>query len=441
MRRRILLLGVGMTSLVVLAFAIPLALLIRQNIENKALDSARYEAENLAYFISAQDPDGDQVSAYLDASGNRYPGTTWVQLSDGTIVGDPVPEELSEDDDDGDSDGDHDHDDDDIGRVSAASVSKVDGGALTSVQTITPQGPSTVHTFLSGDQLHDGQLAPLLALGGVSLALILISFGLGEALSRRLARPLEETAAAAARLAAGDTGARSPEDGPPEVAQVGRALNELAARIDEVIAAEREAVADLSHGLRTPLTALRLDVDAIADAETAARLGAHVSSLERTLTAIIHAARRPQREGRVPHAEAVSVVRDRAEFWRALAEDQDRRVSVRLLDHPEMVRASSEDLAVAVDALIENVIAHTAEGVGLDVAIDVDEETQLVVISIADNGPGIPLDAGRRGRSDRGSSGLGLDIARRCAELSGGSMTITRREGTGSLVELRLGRP
>jgi signal transduction histidine kinase len=271
--------------------------------------------------------------------------------------------------------------------------------------------------------------------------LVLVSFGLGEALSRRLARPLEETAAAAGRLASGNTAARSPENGPPEVAQVGRALNELAGRIDEVIAAEREAVADLSHGLRTPLTALRLDVDAIADPQVSARLGAHVSALERTLTAIIHAARRPQREGRVPHSDAVAVVRDRTEFWRPLAEEQGRRMSVQLHDHPEIVRSSPEDLAVAVDALIENVIAHTPEGVGLDVAVEVDDDPQFVLLSVADGGQGIPLDAGRRGRSDRGSSGLGLDIARRCAELSGGSMTIARRDPQGSLVRLRLGRP
>lgn len=431
-----------MTSIVVLGFAIPLALLIRQNIETKALDAARYEAENLAYFISAQDPDADQVSAFLDASGSRYPGITWVQLPDGTTVGDSPPTELTEDDDEGAFGQDHDgdEDEDDIGHVSAASVSEVEGGALTSVQTKTEQGPSIVHTYLTDEQLHEGQLAPLLVLTAVSLALVLISFGIGEALSRRLARPLEETADAAGRLAAGDTAARSPENGPPEVAQVGRALNELAARIDEVIAAEREAVADLSHGLRTPLTALRLDVDAIADPEMAARLGAHVTSLERSLTAIIHAARRPQREGRVPHSEAVSVVRDRAEFWTPLAEDQGRRVSLRLCDGPELVRASPEDLAVAVDALIENVIAHTAEGVGLDVGVSVDIDDR-VVISVGDEGQGIPLDAGRRGRSDRGSSGLGLDIARRCAELSGGSMTISRREPVGAVVELRLGRP
>ena len=79
--------------------------------------------------------------------------------------------------------------------------------------------------------------------------------------------------------------------GPAEVAKVGAALNRLADRIDEVIAVERESVADLSHRLRTPLTALRLQVEALPDRERAEELNTQVTSLERTLTAIISAAR------------------------------------------------------------------------------------------------------------------------------------------------------
>ena len=67
---------------------------------------------------------------------------------------------------------------------------------------------------------------------------------------------------------------------PEEVAEVGSALNLLADRIDEVIATEREAVADLSHRLRTPLTALRLDADALTDPEESERIGQHVTSLD-----------------------------------------------------------------------------------------------------------------------------------------------------------------
>ncbi|HSS68378.1 MAG TPA: HAMP domain-containing sensor histidine kinase, partial [Nocardioidaceae bacterium] len=213
----------------------------------------------------------------------------------------------------------------------------------------------------------------------------------------------------------------------------------LADRVDEVIAVEREAVADLSHRLRTPLTALRLDVDAIDDPETSALLSEHVDVLERTLTQIIFTARRPQREGRAPHSDATEVVSERAAFWSALAEDQDRAVTVSLPAEPLVVRAATEDLAAAVDALIENVIAHTPEGSGLEIDVHAVDSSH-VSVSISDEGPGIPPSLWTRGRSDRGSSGIGLDIVRRCAEASGGSMTITDRAPSGSTVEMLLRR-
>lgn len=437
MRRRIVALGVGMTALVILAFSIPLALLIVQNVESKRLDEARLQAENVAYFISTQDPDGDQVGSYLSSLGGRTEGVTWVRFSDGKVVGKP-PSGIDESRPDPDPDND---DDLDLGEVSAATVQHTAGGALTRVQAITRGGPTTVFTFLTDDELHDGIGLPLLVLGVVSAGLLLLSLLGAETLSRRLTGSLEKTADAAERLAAGDTDARAPETGPREVAQVGASLNGLAARIDEVIAVERESVADLSHRLRTPLTALRLDVDALEDEDTAERLGHHVDTLERTLTAIIHAARRPQREGRVPHCDAIEVVGERAAFWTPLAEDQDRRVRVRLPDGVALVRASADDLAAAVDALIENVIAHTPEGSGLDVDVALQEHGAAVVVAVSDEGPGIPPDAGVRGRSDRGSSGLGLDIARRCADSSGGSLHIRAREPRGATVELRLGSP
>src|SRR6185503_6796032 len=161
----------------------------------------------------------------------------------------------------------------------------------------------------------------------------------------------------------------------------------------------------------------------IDDATTSERLGDHVDVLERTLTQIIFAARRPQREGRSPHADATEVVAQRAAFWSPLAEDQDRPVAVELPSEPLMVRAAPEDLAAAVDALIENVFAHTPEGSGFAISVQSGPD-RLVSIAISDEGPGIPPALAQRGSSDRGSSGIGLDIARRCAESAGGALTI-----------------
>ncbi|MFG1624718.1 sensor histidine kinase [Kribbella sp. NPDC049227] len=424
MRRRILFLSVGMTTLVVLAFAVPLVLLMRSTTANESKERARYRAEAVAYYVGDRDNSADDITAYIQGLSKDEPGTISVRLPDGTTLGDPppggvsAPKPLPADYGDDDRKGPP--------QLGDVDYRPIDGGMAVEVAVGTPQGPASVCLFLTVDELYDGLTPRLLILIGGSLAVLLLSIVGAELVSRRLARPLEETASTAERLAKGDIDARAPTTGPAEVAKVGAALNGLADRIDEVIAVEREAVADLSHRLRTPLTALRLHVEALPDRERAEELNTQVTSLERTLTAVISAARRPQREGRVPHCDAVEVTRNRAAFWEPLFEDQGRELALDLPEPPAMVRSSAEDLGAALDALVENVVAHTPDGTPARITLT--REQTVVRIAVADKGSGIPLGAGERGRSDRGSTGLGLDIARRYAEATGGHLTIHANE-------------
>ncbi|MEU4291696.1 HAMP domain-containing sensor histidine kinase [Kribbella sp. NPDC026596] len=427
MRRRILLLSVGMTTLVVLAFAVPLIILLRSTTANDAKDQARYRAETVAYYVGDKDHTADDITAYLQDVSKDWSGTVSVRMPDGSTLGNPppggvptpkpVPADFDDDDDDNKKG---------PPKVGDADYRNVGSGMAVDVSVDTPNGPASVCLYLTADELYAGLVPRVLILIGGSLLVLLLSILGAELVSRRLARPLEETAGTAERLAQGDMDARAPTTGPAEVAKVGSALNGLADRIDEVIAVEREAVADLSHRLRTPLTALRLQVEALPDRESAEELNTQVTNLERTLTAVISAARRPQREGRVPHCDAVEVTRKRAAFWEPLFEDQGRELALDLPTPPAMVRSSAEDLAAALDALVENVVAHTPDGTAARITLT--REQNGVRIVVADKGPGIPLGAGERGRSDRGSTGLGLDIARRCAEAAGGELTIHRNE-------------
>ncbi|MEU4602985.1 HAMP domain-containing sensor histidine kinase [Kribbella sp. NPDC023972] len=429
MRRRILLLSVGMTTLVVLAFAVPLIILLRSTTASESKEQARYRAEAVAYYVGDKDHTAADITAYIDGLQNDGPGTISVRLADGTTLGDPPPGGVSKPTplpsgyDDGGDGGDGKKGPPKIGD---ADYREIGGGMAVEVGVGTASGPASVCLYLTADQLYDGLVPRVLFLVGGSLLVLLLSIIGAELVSRRLARPLEETASTAERLALGDMDARAPTTGPAEVAKVGAALNGLADRIDEVIAVEREAVADLSHRLRTPLTALRLQVEALPDRERAEELNTQVNSLERTLTAVISAARRPQREGRVPHCDAVEVTRNRAAFWEPLFEDQGRDLALDLPNPPAMVRSSAEDLGAALDALVENVVAHTPDGTPARITLT--REARGVRIVVADKGPGIPLGAGERGRSDRGSTGLGLDIARRCAEAAGGRLSIGRNE-------------
>ena len=105
---------------------------------------------------------------------------------------------------------------------------------------------------------------------------------------------------------------------------------------------------------------------------------------------------------------------------------------------PARVPVPRSDLAAAADALIGNVFRHTAEGTGFAVTLHAGHD--VVLAFFADAGPGIgePDTALRRGSSGAGSSGLGLDIARRVAESTGGALKIDRSALGGAQVQLWL---
>jgi len=444
MRRRILLLVVGMTTLVVVAFAIPVGILLHSAVAQRAELATRDQARSVAIFLSGA-PSTTAIKSYVTSVSASTGRPTSVTLADGTTYGttptDPRAAQFRQTPGGGlptnfPGGGTGQTGGGPNGGAPDATLHPVPGGQLAETTVRTSTTIYFIRVYLSNGALHAGEAKWWLLLVGGSLGLLLLGVVAAELLTRRIVRPLLRTAETAQQLAVGDTTARAPTTGPHEVAEVGSALNRLADRIDELIAEERETVADLSHRLRTPLTALRLDAEALRDPDDAERVGNHVSSLERMLTAVIHAARRPQREGRMPASDATAVVGERVAFWSALADEQERATEVELPQSPLPVRASAEDLAAAIDALLENVIAHTPEGTAFSVRLDAADDG--AVLEVADAGPGLPGDALVRGRSDRGSTGLGLDIARRCAEGSGGSMTLGRSTTGGALITLHL---
>ena len=216
-------------------------------------------------------------------------------------------------------------------------------------------------------------------------------------------------------------------EGPPEIVDVAEALNLLADRIDELLAAERERVADLSHRLRTPLTALRLD----AEGHGAADLIEDVDRLEAEVSEVIRAARRPLHEAMAVRSDLAEVVEDRAAFWGALADDDDRHWECHIEPPgPHPVRLPREDVVAAVDVLLGNVFAHTAEGTPY--ALEVLGSAERVQLAVEDGGAGIPAGASLdRGSSGGGSTGLGLDIATSTARAGGGSLRFERSERLG----------
>ncbi|MGW7556160.1 ATP-binding protein, partial [Streptomyces rimosus] len=126
--------------------------------------------------------------------------------------------------------------------------------------------------------------------------------------------------------------------------------------------------------------------------------------------------------------DAAEVIRERMDFWSALAEDEGRTVRVAGADRPVRVPVARSDLAAALDAMLGNVFRHTPEGTAF--AVDVHNAEDAVIVLVSDAGPGIadPDAALRRGHGDGGdgSTGLGLDIVRRLAESTGGDVRLGR---------------
>ena len=226
-----------------------------------------------------------------------------------------------------------------------------------------------IRAFVPAAQLRAGVARAWLLLGGVGLGLLALSVAVADQLARSLVRTLRALARASDHLAAGNLSARAAVAGPPEMRQVSSGLNRLAARIGELLAHERETAADLSHRLRTPLTALRIDAESLHDDAERAQLMSDVDGIERMVNEIIRTARRPAGAAAGVACDAIGVIGDRAAFWLPLADDQDRMMTVEMVPGPVEVGVSGEDLAACADVLLENVFAHTPEGTGFSVRV------------------------------------------------------------------------
>jgi len=429
LRTQITVLGVGTAALVVVLSAIPIAVLLRNKAYDESQQRATYAAQSTADYMSAGRYDGAMLASYLQRLNDRVSTPVTVIEPHGRQVGAPLsaaartaalrtPEPALGDDDA-----------DNLGQVSQPEKSRIDDGQVVQVFCQTGGGRARVVATAENDLTSATVRDQNLAVGAVALLLIALAWLAADLVGRRIARPLGLTADTANALSRGDLQARAPVSGPPEVARVADELNALAARIEELLTHERENAADLSHRLRTPLTAVRLSVEALPESPERSELESHVAGVERSLTQLIRAARRGDREGLHPSCDAAAVVRERVAFWRPLVEDQSRTCEVILPRSPALVRLVAHDLAGALDGLIENAVAHTPEGVPIAVRVTPsDSIDDGWAVEVLDQGPGIPHTAVERGRSDRGSSGLGLDIARSAAEASGGRLEIVSED-------------
>ncbi len=435
MRRRVSGLVVVTTATVIISFVVPLCLLVRTLAEDRALAAADQESRNTALLVAglAEDP---QLPALVAALDERSVPDTVVLTADGRVLGsDEAVQEIREVAGGGAALAA----DRDVARARGgeAFTRTTGDGVRMLLPVVVGDGTAVVLTQVADEDLRRGVVPAWLGIGALGVVLLGLALLVADRSARRISEPLRAVAETAHQLREGDLGARAPVRGTEETEELARALNGLAERTTELLAAERAVVADLSHRLRTPVTALRLDADAVGDAELRGRLGEHVAVLQRTVDAIVREARRPVRTDLAARCDAADVVAARGRFWRPLAEDQRRPMRV---DLPEsgavIVPVAADDLGDLLDVLVDNVFAHTPEGIALRIALSVaaGAEGDRALLVVADEGPGpASADAGER----EGSTGLGLDIARRTADSANGDLRVLDA-APGTRVEVRL---
>jgi len=428
MRRKIGLLVAATTSAVIIAFLIPLAMLVRTLAEDRAIAGASQEAQGVATLVAGV-KDESQLVNLVNLVDQESTRATSALMPDGTLIGTPPPAAALN-----------------AGVISRARAGEAfillgDQNAQVVVPVVTERGTVVVRTVVTNSSLQAGVATAWLTFAGLGAVLMVLAVVAADLLGRRVSGPVSELAAVAHRLRAGELDARAVPRGPVETVELGTALNLLADRIGQLLTAEREAVADLSHRLRTPVTALRLDAEAVREPELADRLHAHIANLERTVDAVVKDARRPVRSTVGRSCDAASVVRDRVAFWSALAADQDRDLAISIPSVVTPVAMDSADLIDVVDALVDNVFAHTPDGTDFAVSLT-GSELRLVRLEVSDSGPGAAnRDVAKRGHSTADSTGLGLDIARRAAIAAGGELVIGSSPSGGMLVVVTLGVP
>lgn len=294
-------------------------------------------------------------------------------------------------------------------------------------------------------------VALLAAIAMLAAAAIAITF------ARWVSKPLVTMDAAARRLASGDLAVRAASaSGPPEIRRMAASFNMMAGRLETLVHGHRAMLADVSHQLRTPLTALRLRVDLLAvDAGPAAQLelaGAQdeIARLSRLVDGLLAAARAESVTEQRVVINVLPTVTERVAAWQPVADGAGVRLHV---EPSDSASADAVGLRVALGAghleqVLDNLLANAIEalGEGGQVTVTVHGTDAGAELVVADDGPGMSAEERSRAflrfhTASQNGTGLGLAIVHRLVTSNGGTARLSPTPGGGLTVTLEFPAP
>jgi signal transduction histidine kinase len=311
---------------------------------------------------------------------------------------------------------------------------------------------------LGGEALATARRAFLLAAGGAMLLAVIV----GLVVSQRLSTPLRELTTVADRMSSGDLSTRAPVHGRDEIGQLAGQLNQMAGRLEASfaeLAGERDAlrrfIADASHELRTPITALKSFNDLLQGAaadDPAARTEfltesqAQLDRLEWVTRNLLDLSRLDAGLATLEKAnhDVGELIEASASAFKALSQERDVAFSVEPPAPPLELYCDRARMDLALSNLLDNAFKFTP--IGGQVAIGAEQRGEVVRLWVRDSGPGIEptelphiFERFYRGQhSSAEGSGLGLAIVQSIAQAHDGQATVESKPGAGSLFLIEL---
>jgi signal transduction histidine kinase len=300
--------------------------------------------------------------------------------------------------------------------------------------------------------IHDAVRRTIIDVGLIGLVVLALGLGAGAFIAGQIARPLRRLERVARDIAAGDLRVRAAVEGSAEQRSLGESFNEMTDRIVRLADSQRHFVADASHQLRTPLTALRLRLDearaAGVGADAAHELDAAEAEVDRfaqVIDELLVLSRAGERELPGQRIDLDDLAARMVERWRASADEREITLEHVAEGAGGEGWAAPADIERALDALVDNALRYAPRDSTVTLAVG------ATTIAVLDSGPGIAEDEaetvferfhrGSAGRAGPAGTGLGLAIASELARGWGGEVTLENRPAGGAIATLRLAKP